>query len=65
LFLALASATVLLVAVPSAGASRARTTKLLPPLIHESFTPLPCSGAPVNSEHIRDFKTFLADLSGN
>ncbi len=46
LFLALASATVLLVAEPSAGASRARTTKLLPPVIHESFTPLPCSGAP-------------------
>jgi uncharacterized protein YecT (DUF1311 family) len=43
--LVLAAATVLLAAAP-AGAATARTAKLSPPVIHEPFTPLPCTGAP-------------------
>ena len=51
LLLALASATAMLatVAVASpAGASRSHAAKLVPPVIHEPFTPLPCTGAPNN-----------------
>jgi len=48
--LALASTTVLLVFSVPAGAAppgaRAHSTKLSPPMIHEPFTPLPCTGAP-------------------
>jgi uncharacterized protein YecT (DUF1311 family) len=36
----------LLSLVASAGANRARATKLSPPVIHESFTLLPCTGKP-------------------
>jgi uncharacterized protein YecT (DUF1311 family) len=56
LLIALASATAAVaVASPAgasptgaspAGASRGHAAKLAPPVIHESFTPLPCNGAP-------------------
>jgi uncharacterized protein YecT (DUF1311 family) len=46
--LGLAAATVLLVASAPAGAAPARTAKLSPPVIHEPFTPLPCTGAPAH-----------------
>ena len=39
-------ATVVLVAVVPAGALSAVTVKLSPPVIHESFTVLPCTGVP-------------------
>jgi uncharacterized protein YecT (DUF1311 family) len=39
-------ATVALLTAASAGASGAHATKLAPPVIKESFTPLPCSGSP-------------------
>ena len=39
-------ATVVLVAVVPAGALSAGTVKLSPPVIHESFTVLPCAGVP-------------------
>jgi uncharacterized protein YecT (DUF1311 family) len=45
LLLGLAAA-VALVAWAPASAAPAHTAKLSPPVIHESFTPLPCSGAP-------------------
>jgi uncharacterized protein YecT (DUF1311 family) len=44
--LALAAATALLVSSAPAAAAPARAAKLSPPVIRESFTPLPCSGAP-------------------
>jgi uncharacterized protein YecT (DUF1311 family) len=44
LLLGLAAA-VALVAWAPASAAPAHTAKLSPPVIHESFTPLPCSGA--------------------
>ena len=44
------SAVVLIATSAAAGASgspgQARPAKLAPPVIHESFTPLPCTGAP-------------------
>ena len=43
--LVLAAATVLLAAAP-AGAAPARAANLSPPVVHEPFTPLPCTGAP-------------------
>jgi uncharacterized protein YecT (DUF1311 family) len=50
LLLALASATVLLTTSAATGAAgsagRARQAKLAAPVIHESFTPLPCTGTP-------------------
>jgi uncharacterized protein YecT (DUF1311 family) len=45
LLLGLAAA-VALVAWAPASAAPAHTAKLSPPVIHESFTPLPCSGTP-------------------
>jgi uncharacterized protein YecT (DUF1311 family) len=44
--LALAAATALLVSSGPAGATPPHASKLSPPTIHESFTPLPCTGAP-------------------
>lgn len=44
--LSLAAATVLLAASAPADAAPARAAKLSPPVIHEPFTPLPCTGAP-------------------
>lgn len=44
--LAVTSATVALATSASAGASAGHAAKLAPPVIHESFTPLPCSGSP-------------------
>jgi uncharacterized protein YecT (DUF1311 family) len=41
-------ATVLLGAASSAGASRAQPAGLSAPVIHETFTPMPCTGAPKN-----------------
>jgi uncharacterized protein YecT (DUF1311 family) len=41
-----ASATISLTTAASAGAARAHVTKLVPPVIRESFTPLGCSGSP-------------------
>ncbi|HUA02913.1 MAG TPA: lysozyme inhibitor LprI family protein [Solirubrobacteraceae bacterium] len=43
---ALAAITVLLVSSAPAGAASAHGAKLAPPVIHESFAPLPCTGAP-------------------
>jgi uncharacterized protein YecT (DUF1311 family) len=43
---AASSATVALAAAASAGASGAHATRLAPPVIRESFTPLPCGGSP-------------------
>jgi uncharacterized protein YecT (DUF1311 family) len=40
------AAAVALVAWAPASAAPAHTAKLSPPVIHESFTPLPCSGTP-------------------
>lgn len=48
LLLAFASATALLAGASPAGAARGHSAKLAPPVIHESFTPLPCTGAPSN-----------------
>jgi len=45
LLLGLAAA-IAVVAWAPASAAPARTAKLSPPVIHEPFTPLPCSGAP-------------------
>jgi uncharacterized protein YecT (DUF1311 family) len=45
LALAAAAAVSLAINVP-AGAAPARAAKLSPPVIHESFTPLPCAGSP-------------------
>jgi uncharacterized protein YecT (DUF1311 family) len=44
--LAATSATIALATSASAGASDGHGAKLAPPVIHESFTPLPCSGSP-------------------
>jgi uncharacterized protein YecT (DUF1311 family) len=44
--LAATSATIALATSASAGASDGHAAKLAPPVIHESFTPLPCSGSP-------------------
>ena len=44
--LALGAATALLVSSGSAAATPGHAAKLSPPTIHESFTPLPCTGAP-------------------
>jgi uncharacterized protein YecT (DUF1311 family) len=40
--------TLLLVASAPATATSPRAAKLSPPVIHESFTPLPCTGAPAD-----------------
>ena len=45
LLLGLAAAIAVVARAP-ASAAPARTAKLSPPVIHEPFTPLPCSGAP-------------------
>jgi hypothetical protein len=45
LFLGLATTSLLLLAAGTAGATPAHGAKLSPPVIHESFTPLPCAGA--------------------
>jgi uncharacterized protein YecT (DUF1311 family) len=45
---ALAAMTVLLVASAPATATSPLAAKLSPPVIHESFTPLPCTGAPAD-----------------
>lgn len=45
LTVAVVSATVLIATVRSAEASSSHTTELSSPVIHESFTVLPCSGA--------------------
>jgi uncharacterized protein YecT (DUF1311 family) len=44
--LAAASATVVLTTSAPAGARTPHAAKLAPPVIHERFTPLPCSGSP-------------------
>jgi uncharacterized protein YecT (DUF1311 family) len=44
--LALVVAAVLLASSAPAGAAPGHAAKLSPPTIHESFTPLPCTGAP-------------------
>jgi uncharacterized protein YecT (DUF1311 family) len=41
-----ACATVALTSVGQALASNGHAAKLAPPVIHESFTPMPCSGSP-------------------
>jgi uncharacterized protein YecT (DUF1311 family) len=41
-----ACATVALTSAAQALASRDHAAKLAPPVIHESFTPMPCSGSP-------------------
>jgi uncharacterized protein YecT (DUF1311 family) len=41
-----AAATIALVAAASAGAAAAHAAKLAPPVIKESFSPLPCTGSP-------------------
>ena len=43
---AVASATIILAAAPSAGAAAPHTAKLAPPVIKEFFTPLRCGGSP-------------------
>jgi uncharacterized protein YecT (DUF1311 family) len=43
---ATASAAIALATAASAGAAGAHATKLAPPVIRESFTPLPCTGSP-------------------
>jgi uncharacterized protein YecT (DUF1311 family) len=45
---AAASAAVTLAASAPAGASASHATKLSPPVIHEPFTPMPCTGSPGN-----------------
>jgi uncharacterized protein YecT (DUF1311 family) len=40
------AATVALAMASPAGASEAHAAKLAPPVIHETFTPMPCSGRP-------------------
>jgi uncharacterized protein YecT (DUF1311 family) len=42
------SATVLLVSAADGGATSAHGAALKPPVIHETFTPLPCGGTPTN-----------------
>jgi uncharacterized protein YecT (DUF1311 family) len=44
--LAAVSLAALLCLVANAGANRARSANLTPPVIHESFTVLPCTGKP-------------------
>jgi uncharacterized protein YecT (DUF1311 family) len=44
--LAATAAMIVLATAASAGASSGHAAKLAPPVIHESFTPLPCTGAP-------------------
>ncbi len=44
--LAATSATIALATSAPAGASDGHTAKLAPPVIHESFTPMPCTGSP-------------------
>lgn len=34
--------------VPGAGAARTRAARLSAPVVHESFTPLPCTGTPAS-----------------
>src|ERR1700744_41877 len=46
--LAVTTATVALAAATPAGASNGHAAKLAPPVIHERFTPMPCSGKPGN-----------------
>ncbi|HXD64941.1 MAG TPA: lysozyme inhibitor LprI family protein [Solirubrobacteraceae bacterium] len=41
-----ATAAALALAAAPAGASGGHAAKLAPPVIHESFTPMPCSGSP-------------------
>src|ERR1700729_3516921 len=41
------------VAAP-AGASTAHPAKLAPPVIHESFTPMPCTGKPSHRTTLQD-----------
>ncbi|MGZ4294949.1 MAG: hypothetical protein ACXVRM_11965, partial [Solirubrobacteraceae bacterium] len=43
---ATATATVALATAVSAGAAAAHVAKLAPPVIKESFSPMPCSGSP-------------------
>src|ERR1700759_2488686 len=44
--LAATSVTIALATSASAGAADAHAARLAPPVIHESFTPMPCSGSP-------------------
>jgi uncharacterized protein YecT (DUF1311 family) len=41
-------------AAAPAGASTARAAKLAPPVIHESFTPMPCTGKPGQRTTLQD-----------
>ena len=46
--LAATAATIALASAASAGASSGHAAKLTPPVIRESFTPMPCTGSPKN-----------------
>jgi uncharacterized protein YecT (DUF1311 family) len=46
--LAVTAATVALATSASAGASGGHAARLAPPVIHEPFTPMPCTGRPGN-----------------
>jgi uncharacterized protein YecT (DUF1311 family) len=49
-----ACATVALTSAAQALASNAHAAKLAPPVIHESFAPLPCSGSPGTRTTLQD-----------
>ena len=49
-----ACATVALTSATQALASNGHAAKLAPPVIHESFTPMPCSGSPGNRTTLQE-----------
>ena len=49
-----ACATVALTSAAQALASNGHAAKLAPPVIHESFTPMPCSGSPGNRTTLQE-----------
>jgi uncharacterized protein YecT (DUF1311 family) len=51
---AVTAATVALAAATPAGASSGHAAKLAPPVIHERFTPMPCSGKPGNRSTLQE-----------
>jgi uncharacterized protein YecT (DUF1311 family) len=52
--LAVTAATVCLAASAPAGALTGHAAKLAPPVIHEPFTPMPCSGKPGNRSTLQE-----------
>lgn len=52
--LAATTATVALAAATPAGASNGQAAKLAPPVMHEPFTPMPCSGKPGNRSTLQE-----------